>query len=62
MKLLRSSDGMNTGTPPAMRTISGYDTQQGVGISTSSPGSRMHWKMVYRLCFAPEETIMSDGV
>ena len=53
---------MNTGTPPAMRTISGYVTQQGVGISTSSPGSRMHWKMVYRLCFAPEETKMSDGV
>jgi hypothetical protein len=27
-----------TGTPPSSRTCSGYETQYGLGISTSSPG------------------------
>src|SRR4051812_6185844 len=35
----RSTVDTSTGVPPASFTISGYDTQHGVGITTSSPAS-----------------------
>ena len=30
-----------TGAPPARRTMSGYDTQYGAGMITSSPGFKV---------------------
>ena len=35
---LASTVSTTTGTPPTSRTCSGYETQYGLGISTSSPG------------------------
>ena len=38
LKSLCSSHSTNFGVPPANKTMSGYETQYGAGIITSSPG------------------------
>ena len=37
-------------------TISGYDTQYGEGINTSSPLFKTAWHKLYILCLHPVET------
>ena len=53
--------GTRTARPSASWICSGYETQYGVGSSTSSPGSTSAMKAKYRLALAPEETRIWSG-
>ena len=44
------------GVPPAKRTISGYETQYGAGIITSSPGFTVAKIALKIICFPPVPT------
>ena len=51
-----------TRTASSRRACSGYDTQNGLGTTTSSPGFRSAVAMLYSVCLAPHETRISGGV
>src|SRR2546422_5579497 len=53
--------GTSTGIPPTRRACSGYEPQYGLGIRTSSPGSRTATAILKRVCLAPHETSTSSG-
>ena len=46
----------STGVAPNMRTCSGYVTQYGLGMTTSSPGSKSARARLKSACFAPTLT------
>lgn len=50
-----------TGSALASRAIAGYDTQNGAGTSTRSPGPKSVNKASNRTCFAPALTSTSAG-
>ena len=53
-----SSHFTNLGFPPASRTMSGYETQYGAGIITSSPLLRVAMNALYKTCFPPVPTVI----
>src|SRR5687768_12450547 len=53
---LASLQGTQTGTPPAIRIISGYDAQYGAGTIASSPGSSVAIMALKMICLAPAPT------
>src|SRR5258705_11611225 len=63
VSLKPASRGHSTtiGTPPVSLTISGYDTQQGAGTITSSPGFNVAKKALKIACLAPAEMLTSSG-
>ncbi len=50
-----------TGSARASRAIAGYETQNGAGTSTRSPGPNSVKKASKRACFAPALTRTSAG-
>ena len=60
-KPVASRVGTATGTAPTSRACSGYDTQNGLGTSTSSPGFSMATTMLNSVCLAPHEISTSAG-
>src|SRR5262245_272997 len=56
-----SSVATGTGTAPTRRICSGYDTQYGLGTSTSSPGLSKATARLKSVCLAPTETRISAG-
>src|SRR3954469_15952108 len=62
LKPLFSEQGTQTGSPSASNTISGYDTQYGAGMMTSSPGLSVAMKALYRTCLPPVPTVIWFGL
>ena len=60
-KPLASVVATSTGTPPSRRTCSGYETQYGLGTSTSSPGFTSATTRLKSVCLAPTDTSTSAG-
>src|SRR2546426_7950134 len=56
-----SDVGTATGTAPTSRACSGYETQNGLGTSTSSPGLSIATARLNSVCLAPHETRTSAG-
>ena len=50
------------GVPSASCTMSGYDTQKGAGIITSSPGFNEAISALNKTCFPPVPTVIMSGV
>ena len=57
LKSFSSLQFKNFGVPPANIVISGYETQYGVGIITSSPEFNEANKALNKICFPPTPTI-----
>src|SRR5471030_2425586 len=51
-----------TGVPSPNSTISGYETQYGAGMMTSSPGFRVASMALKMICLPPEVTTVCDGL
>ncbi len=58
---VRSCVATATGTAPTSRACSGYETQNGLGTSTSSPGFNRATTMLNKVCLAPHEIRTSAG-
>src|SRR3989454_5379779 len=56
-----SDVGTATGTAPTSRACSGYETQNGLGTSTSSAGLSIATARLNSVCLAPHETRTSAG-
>src|SRR2546426_11258733 len=56
-----SDVGTATGTAPTSRVCSGYETQNGLGTSTSSLGLSIATARLNSVCLAPHETRTSAG-
>ena len=59
LKSFFMSQFKNLGLPPANNVISGYETQYGVGIITSSFGFKVANNALNKICLPPTPTITS---
>ncbi len=62
LKPLFCGHGTNTGVPSDTVTMSGYDTQHGLGMITSSPAFRVASMALNSTCLAPVEMMISSGL
>ena len=59
-KPLFCAHGTGTGVPSHSSTISGYDTQNGAGITTSSPGLMVATIALYSTCLPPALIVICE--
>src|SRR3972149_344604 len=62
LKPFSSRAGRITGVAPDIATITGYDTQYGAGIITSSPFSKNARDRLKNDCLPPQDTSISSRV
>src|SRR6516162_1691683 len=60
LKPLFCGQGTGTGVPSHSNTISGYDTQKGAGITTSSPRLIVATIALYSTCLPPELIVICE--